>query len=83
MPERQKNPVRTEPTRFLVIIETGVNGENPIPVIDIRQYPELLHTINAIINNKGVAEVKGEDWKDGKKILVVEQNRTVRIVSKI
>lgn len=52
-------------------------------MIDIRQYPELLHTINAIINNKGVAEVKCEEWKDGKKILVVEQNRTVRIVSKI
>jgi hypothetical protein len=52
-------------------------------MIDIRQYPDLLHTINAIINNRGVAEVKVEEWKDGDRILVVEQNRSVRVVDKV
>ena len=59
------------------------SGWKDIPVIDIRQYPDLLHTINAIINNRGVAEVKVEEWKDGDRILVVEQNRSVRVVDKV
>lgn len=52
-------------------------------MIDIRQYPDLLHTINAILGNKGVAEVKVEEWKDGKKILVVEQNRSVKAIDRV
>ena len=52
-------------------------------MIDIRQYPDLLHTINAILGNKGVAEVKIEEWKDGKKILVVEQNRSVKAIERV
>lgn len=59
------------------------SGWKDIPVIDIRQYQDLLHTINAIINNRGVAEVKVEEWKDGDRILVVEQNRSVRVVDKV
>lgn len=52
-------------------------------MIDIRQYPDLLHTINAILGNKGVAEVKIEEWKDGKKLLVVEQNRSVKAIERV
>ena len=52
-------------------------------MIDIRQYPDILHTINAILGNKGVAEVKIEEWKDGKKILVVEQNRSVKAIERV
>ena len=49
-------------------------------MIDVRQYPEILRTINA---NKGVAEVKIEEWKDGNRILVVEQNRSVKLVERV
>lgn len=47
-------------------------------MIDIRQHPELLRVVNAILNNKGVAEIKVEEWKDGERLLVVEQKRSVR-----
>lgn len=52
-------------------------------MIDIRQYTNLLHTINTIINNRGVAEVKVEEWKDGIRLLVVEQNRSVKAIDRI
>lgn len=40
---------------------------------DIRDYPKILDAINAIINSKGLAEVKIEP----KGITVVEQKRNV------
>lgn len=43
--------------------------------MQIEKYENVIETINSIINNKGVAEVKVEN---GKKIVVVELGRTVR-----
>ena len=43
--------------------------------MDIRDYPEVVETINAIITNKGVAEIKVERKKD---IVVVETTRQVK-----
>lgn len=48
--------------------------------MNIRDIPEVLDAINAIIANHGIAEVKCEDWKDGTHVLVVEQTRTVKSV---
>lgn len=47
-------------------------------MIDIRTMPDLLETINAILNNGGLAEIKREKWKTGEKITVVEQTRSVK-----
>ena len=44
---------------------------------DIRNYPKVIETINALINAKGIAEVKIEKSIDGEKIVVVEQKRYV------
>jgi copper chaperone CopZ len=41
----------------------------------IEEYEQTIETINAILNNKGIAEVKIEN---GKKLVVVEVGRTVR-----
>lgn len=46
---------------------------------DIRNYPKVIDAINAIINSKGLAEVKIEP----KGIAVVEQKRTVVTISEI
>ena len=43
--------------------------------MQIEEYKDALSTINSIINNKGIAEIKIEN---GKKIVVVEVNRAVR-----
>lgn len=43
--------------------------------MQIEEYKQTIHTINAILNNKGIAEVKVEN---GKNIVVVEVCRTVR-----
>ena len=43
--------------------------------MDIREYPEVVDAINAIITNKGVAEIKLEK-KDT--IVVVETSRQVK-----
>lgn len=48
--------------------------------MDVRDIPEVLNMINAIISQHGIAEVKLEEWKDGPHVLVVEQHRTVKIV---
>lgn len=49
-------------------------------MIDVRTMPEVLDAINAVLNNKGVCEVKSERWKSGAKVTVVEQSRTVKAV---
>ena len=46
---------------------------------DIRDYPAVLDAINAIINSKGLAEVKIEP----KGLAVVEQKRTVVTINAI
>lgn len=48
--------------------------------MDISEIPEVLSMINAILSHHGIAEVKCEEWRDGPHILVVEQNRTVKVV---
>lgn len=45
--------------------------------IELREIPEVLKTINAILENDGIAEVKLENG--GKEIVVVETNRKVKI----
>lgn len=48
--------------------------------MDIRDYPEVVDTINAIITNKGVAEVKVERKKE---IVVVETTRQVKTMTPV
>lgn len=43
--------------------------------MQLQSYAEALETINQIINNKGIAEVKIEN---GEKLVVVEVGRSVR-----
>ena len=51
--------------------------------MDIRNYPNVVDTLNAIISNKGTAEIKTETRKvDGElveSLVVVEINRSVKI----
>lgn len=49
-------------------------------MIDITEYPGLVETINAIINNNGIAEIKVENKTSAPKITVVEQNRNLKLV---
>ena len=42
--------------------------------IDVRDIPEVIEAINAILNNKGIAEIKKE--RDG--VAVVEITRKLR-----
>lgn len=44
--------------------------------IDIAEHHETIDAINTIVNNNNIAEVKAE--KNGKRIVVVEINRTLR-----
>lgn len=46
----------------------------------IEEYEQTIETLNAILNNKGIAEVKIEN---GKKLVVVEVGRTVRSAEEI
>lgn len=48
--------------------------------MQIEGYAKVIETINSIINNKGIAEVKIEN---GKKIVVVELGRSVRYSEEI
>lgn len=49
-------------------------------MIDIRTMPEVIDAINAVLNNKSIAEIKTEKWRSGEKVTVVEQARTVKMV---
>lgn len=44
--------------------------------IDLRNHPDSIDTINEIISNNSIAEIKTE--KNGDKIVVVEINRTLK-----
>lgn len=46
-------------------------------MIDIRDFPFVIDTINSILNNRGIAEVKNER-KDKDHLVVVEIKRTLR-----
>ena len=47
-------------------------------MIDVRNHPETLEAINAIINNGGAAEVKVERRKESLSLVVVELSRKVK-----
>lgn len=47
-------------------------------MFDIRDYPEVVDTINYIINNRGTAEIKNEARRDEVNLVVVEITRAVR-----
>lgn len=44
--------------------------------IDLRDYPETLDTINGIISNNSIAEVKTE--RNGQRVVVVAIERTLK-----
>ena len=50
-------------------------------MIDIRDYPEVIDAINAVINNRSIAEIKTEKrMEDGRQtVIVVEQSRRIMI----
>lgn len=50
-------------------------------MVDIKECPESIRTINAIINNSGTAEVKLEH--NGKELVVVETARQVKSKERI
>ena len=45
-------------------------------MIDIKDYPEVLEAINAIMNNGGAAEIKTE--KHQTQVVVVELSRQIK-----
>lgn len=48
-------------------------------MIDIKKNDEVIETVNAILNNKGIAEIKNEVRRNGDdNIVVVEIKRQVR-----
>lgn len=47
-------------------------------MIDIREHPEVIDIINAIINNHGTAEIKNEARKGDTNLVVVEIVRSVK-----
>lgn len=47
-------------------------------MIDIRQSAETIEAINAILNNRGIAEVKIEGREKASKVAVVEIKRTMK-----
>lgn len=46
--------------------------------IDIREHPEVIKTINAILNNNGIAEIKNESKHSAVNLVVVEIRRIVK-----
>lgn len=53
-----------------------------MPQIDIREHPEIIDLINAIVNSKGIAEIKNEGKHNTVNIVVVEVKRTVKTEKK-
>lgn len=47
-------------------------------MINLLDYPEIIHILNGIINNGGTAEIKNESHRDEPNLVVVEIKRTVR-----
>ncbi len=47
-------------------------------LIDIREYPEAIDAMNAVLNNDGIAEVKNEKRHGEVNLVVVEISRKVR-----
>lgn len=51
-------------------------------MIDVKDYPDVIDSINAILNNNGIVEVKNEDHKGGVNLVVVEITRSVKTKKK-
>ena len=47
-------------------------------MIDIREHPEVIDAINAVLNNRGIAETKNEMRRGKDNIVVVEISRTLK-----
>ena len=47
-------------------------------MIDIRNHPEVCEAINAVVNNRGIAEVKNEKRRGEDNLVVVEIVRTLK-----
>lgn len=47
-------------------------------MVDIKKFPDIIDEANAIINNKGIAEIKIEIRNDKPYVVVVETSRRVR-----
>lgn len=47
-------------------------------MIDIRTEDEVIDAINAVLNNKGIAEVKNEKKSGKDNLVVVEISRTLK-----
>lgn len=53
--------------------------DGPLPnMIDIRDHPEVCEAINAVVNNRGIAEVKNEKRRGEDNLVVVEIARTLK-----
>ena len=64
---------------FQSFLKAVGGGKSPLfPMIDIKDYPETIAAINAILNGKNIAEVKTEP----KGIAVVEIKRQVKSIEK-
>ena len=47
-------------------------------MIDIRDWPEVIDAVNAVLNNKGIAEVKNEKRQGKDNLVVVELTRKLK-----
>ena len=47
-------------------------------MIDIREWPEVIEAVNAVLNNKGIAEVKNEKRQGKDNPVVVEITRKLK-----
>ncbi len=50
--------------------------------IDIKEHPDVIKVINAILNNNGIAEIKNESKHSSVNLVVVEIKRTVKTEKK-
>ncbi len=50
----------------------------PSRMIDIREEDDVIDAINAVLNNKGIAEVKNEKKAGKDNLVVVEISRTLK-----
>ena len=55
----------------------GLDKTRVLPLLDLRDYPDILDALNAIINNGDPAEIKKEG--NGERLVVVSLSRQVKI----
>ena len=47
-------------------------------MIDIRDYADVIESVNAVVNNCGIAEIKLEGGDKKQRVVVVEIKRTLK-----